>query len=195
MDESSPARFDYQAPEHHVTKRDGLPFGIRETLLESTRDEWANHPRYGGMASFLLGIHRDLLNGAALAAERAQALLDTPESELRDALSASQLGPVANHLVSFAHHHHTIEDREIFPQVALIYPAMINAMALLDGDHHVLNAALDDAGTATRTLMPANPDRDQIGRIHESCLTVQAIMKRHIWDEEEIIIPIFLKHS
>lgn len=195
MDNNRPARFDYQAPENHVTKRSGLPPGIRQTLLESTREDWAERPRYGGMASFLLGIHRDLLSGASLATERAQALLDTPKSELREALTASQLGPIANHLVSFAHHHHTIEDHDIFPQVALIYPAMVNAMALLDGDHRILNAALDDAGNATRTLNSSDPDRDQIGRIHDGCVAVQTIMNRHIWDEEEIIIPIFLKHT
>lgn len=195
MAQSAPSAFDYHAAEHHVSKRQSLPVGIRKTLLESERDAWADHPRYGGMASFLLGIHRDLLSGAALATARAEELLDTPDGDLREALKSSQLGPIARHLVSFAHHHHEIEDHSIFPQVALIYPAMTNAMALLDGDHRVLNAALDDAGAATRALNSQNPDRDQISGIHAGCSAIEKIMTRHIWDEEEMIIPIFLKHG
>ena len=195
MAQTPTAGFDYQAPEHHVTKRQALPADIRRTLLESERESWPDHPRFGGMASFLLGIHRDLLSGAALATERAEGLLDVPKTDLRDALKTSQLGPIARHLVSFAHHHHEIEDHSIFPQVAMLYPAMANAMALLDGDHRALNAALDDAGNATRALNAANPDRDQISGIHAGCSAIEKIMTRHIWDEEEMIIPIFLKHT
>ncbi len=51
---------DNDLPEYHVSKRKGLPSSVKETLLESTRSEWQDHPRFGGKASF----EHDVVNTA-----------------------------------------------------------------------------------------------------------------------------------
>jgi hypothetical protein len=187
--------FDYSTTDNHILKRDGLPSIIRETLLESTRNEWSAHPRFRGKASFFMNIHRDLINGAAQLSADIEALLDIPEGELAENGAFSNLVNFGGRLISFAHHHHEIEDHGYFPQLRLIYPNMDRAMTLLDGDHKILDAALNDTNDALHQITHAPMARDRIAQLHRGSKAVESILNRHIWDEEEIIIPIFLKHS
>ena len=188
-------KLDYAAPEHHVTLRVGLPPAIRKTLLESTRTEWEGHPRFGGKAAFFMNIHRDLLRGTAGLSTGLKQLMDVPEGDLAEASKAMRLRPYARQLISFAHHHHEIEDHGYFPQFALLYPGLDRALALLDGDHKALDAALDETGTAINGLGSGDLTRDHIAALHSGADALEHILNRHIWDEEEIIIPIFLRHT
>lgn len=69
---------DYDHPEYSVHLRESLPASVKKTLLESTRAEWKDHPRFGGKANFFMTIHRDLLNGAAQLTHSVEQLLDVP---------------------------------------------------------------------------------------------------------------------
>lgn len=168
---------------------------VQETLLESTRSEWQKHPRFGGKASFFMSIHRDLLNGAAQLSRGIEQLLDVPQGDLREAVTRTNLLPFSKNLIGFAHHHHEIEDHGYFPQFALIYPELDRGLSLLDGDHKVLDAALDDTQTALGKINDADVTRDQLAALNAGSHALENILNRHIWDEEEIIIPIFLRHG
>ena len=190
-----PLKLDYTAVENHVAKRGGLSDSIRETLLESDREQWMGHPRFHGKAAFWMTIHRDLLQGAAHLRQGMEQLLDIPDTELADTLRASRLRNFARRLIDFAHHHHEIEDHGYFPQFVLLYPSLDRALALLDGDHRVLNEALDETDTALGNLGTGEINRDVIAKIHDGCSMLDQILNRHIRDEEDIIIPILLKHG
>ena len=125
---------NYDLPELHVTTRKGLPADVQQTLLESTRSEWENHPRFHGTASMLLGNHRKLLDGADQFVTAMQHLMDTSETDVSSAISSSGLVQFTEGLVGFAHHHHEIEDHGYFPQIGQIYPQLQKGLALLDGD-------------------------------------------------------------
>ena len=105
--------FDPQASDTHVAMRDGLPSAIRPTLLEETQSDWSAHPRFAGKAQFFMKIHRQLLDGADWLAATAEALLEAPESMLKDHdISAALIGQTGR-LLSFAHGHHEIEVSEV----------------------------------------------------------------------------------
>jgi hypothetical protein len=184
--------FDYAAPENNIIRRGALSPRMRRTLLESTREDWPEHPRFGGKASFFLNIHGNLLNGAGHLAGGLEALLDAPASEVQDALEASRLKRLGSDLIAFAHHHHEIEDRYYFPQFTRVFPAMEHAIALLDGDHRVLEEALNDTEKGLDALRTRPVDRDAIARVYKGSRALEKIISRHLWDEEEIIVPIFL---
>lgn len=193
--EGAALKLDYSAVENHVAKRAGLSDSIRETLLKNDRDAWTDHPRFHGSAAFWTSIHRELLQGAAHLRLGMEQLLDVPDRELAETLRASRLQQLARQLIDFAHHHHEIEDHGYFPQFALLYPNLDRALALLDGDHRVLNEALDETDTALRGLSKGGINRDVIAKIHGGCSMLDHILNRHIRDEEDIIIPILLKHG
>ncbi len=188
-------KVDYNADENHVSRRKKLPADVKETLLESTRSDWSKHPRFNGKANFFMTIHRDLINGSSHLRDGLEKLLDEAASNLSAALAQSRLLPYSRQLISFAHHHHEIEDHGYFPQFALLYPKLDRALALLDGDHKVLDEALHETDIAMRALNGIRPVRDDIAGLYKGSMALEKIMKRHIWDEEEIIIPIFLKHA
>ncbi|MFT5631006.1 MAG: hemerythrin-like domain-containing protein [Gammaproteobacteria bacterium] len=185
---------EYQQLTHHVAMRDGLPSAIRPTLLEEAQQDWKAHPRFAGKARFFMKIHRQLLDGADWLADRTEQLLDTPQSTLVDQINASGIQQRTAHLLHFAHGHHEIEDHGYFPQFIQLYPNLEHAMQLLDGDHKVLDETLDGTETGLADLM-RNPNRDSVGLLHRNAAALKKIMHRHITDEEDIIIPIFLRHG
>lgn len=186
---------DYDLQQNHVALRNGLPTEIRETLLESTRSEWLHHPRISGKAGFFMSIHRNLLDGAAQLKQALEQLLDTPDSEVTDRMKGINLLPFSEQLIGFAHHHHEIEDHAYFPQFARLYPQLNRGLALLDGDHKVLDAALEDTQKAIRNLGIIKPERDRMAALFKGAEALNSILDRHIWDEEEVIIPVLLKNG
>jgi len=186
---------DYALQEHHVNKRKGLPSSVQETLLESTRSEWKDHPRFGGKANFFMTIHRELLDGSAQLSRGIEKLLDVPASDVSEAVSQMNMLPFSKGLIDLAHRHHEIEDHGYFPQFRLMYPELNRVLSLLDGDHKVLNSALDDTQVALNQLNGPVITRDQLADLHAGGQALENILNRHIWDEEEVIIPIFLRHG
>ncbi|WP_298854704.1 hypothetical protein [uncultured Ruegeria sp.] len=75
------------------------------------------------------------------------------------------------------------------------YPQLDHGLKLLDGDHKVLDAALDETQQALDELNETSVCRDSLADLHKGSLALNNILNRHIWDEEEVIIPIFLKHG
>ncbi|MEH6443677.1 MAG: hemerythrin domain-containing protein [Oceanospirillaceae bacterium] len=186
---------NYNLPEHDVSKRIKLPLSIQKSLLESTRTEWQSNPRFGGKANFFMTLHRDLLDGIAQLSHGIEQLLDAPYGEMHQLAKQMNLVPYSNNLIRFAHHHHKMEDLNYFPQMRIMHPELNHGFSLLDGDHNMVDAALTDIQQALRVLDEASATHDQLAKLYCGSKKLENIMTRHIWDEEEIIIPIFLKHT
>lgn len=186
----------FKTPNYDVTTREKLPPAIVKTLLESIREDWPKHPRYNGMANFWLNIHRNLLHGSVQLADGFEAMLETPPSEIQDALNAQKLKGLGDHVISHLHHHHQIEDHNYFPQFIQLYPNMERAINLLDADHKVLEQALHDTQQGLAELTSDKLiDRDVVAQVAKGSRALEKIITRHLWDEEEIIIPILLEHG
>ncbi len=186
---------DYQLPTNHVAIRDGLPSAIRPTLLEEAQTDWEKHPRHAGKARFFMNIHRQLLDGTHQTARTLENLLDRPPLDVAKAMGGSNLIASSKRLINFAHGHHEIEDHGYFPQFERLFPGMDRAFALLDEDHKVLDAALQGAEAGIDTLTQKGVSTDALAELYKNIRALEKIMGRHIADEEEIIIPIFLRHG
>lgn len=119
-------------------------------------------------------------------------MLDEAESNLDDAVNAERLKEVGVNVINFAHHHHEIEDHNYFPQFVNLCPNVEHAISLLDSDHRVLEEALHDTEQALNHLQNQTTDRDAIARAYNGYQALQSVFERHLWDEEEIIVPILL---
>ena len=179
-----------------VEQRKGLPAVIKDLLLPLERDQWSQHARYGGKASFFIQYHGDLLATTAYLKQSLQVLLDSSQlvfnwQQLKAPLSAAQ------YLVDRAHNHHRIEDQVYFPQFRKIMPQLSKGIDLLDKDHQSLDLALDNLSTRVMSMvMPLNEgnviDKQQVKVLTDNVLLLQQILQRHLYYEEEVIIPIFL---
>lgn len=178
--------------EWQVEQRTGLPAAIKSLLLPLEREQWSQHARYGGKASFFIQYHGDLLATADYLKRSLETLLDSSQTvfnwqQLKDPLSAAQ------YLVDRAHNHHQIEDHVYFPQFRQIMPQLSKGIDLLDKDHQSLDLALHELGSLLRTLVNVDAvNKQQLKLLADSILHLQRILKRHLHDEEEVIIPIFL---
>ncbi|MCP4382146.1 MAG: hemerythrin domain-containing protein [Hyphomicrobiales bacterium] len=186
---------DHQALATHVAMRDGLPQATRPTLLEEAQCNWEQHPGYAGKAKFFKKVHRQLIDGTHQIAGALETILDLPPAGLPDTVRRSGLVSGGQRLVAFAHGHHEIEDRGYFPQFALLYPKLGQALALLDGDHRVLDETLYEVETRLGRLAHGGATPDQITDLYRHARALEKIMVRHITDEEDVIIPIFLRHG
>lgn len=186
---------DYNSPQNHVAVRNGLPSAIRSTLLEEAQSDWSKHPAFAGKARFFMNIHRQLLDGASSMATTLEELLDmTPEAAKRH-LQQTGLINQGRHLIQFAHGHHEIEDHGYFPQFARLQPGLQTALDLMDGDHKILDEALNGSENALQTLVQKGVSTDNLAAFYKHARALDKVMTRHITDEEEVIIPIFLRHG
>jgi len=176
--------------------RKGLPNIIKSQLLPIARVDWSNHPNYGGSAAFFIQYHGNLLNTAYFITNELLALLSKPELSHTIDETFKQILRSGVYLVDKAHHHHQIEDTVYFPQFRKILPNFNLAMDLLDNDHQVLDNALQVFRAHINKLFRQTSITEQsLNTLYQQASGLQKILKRHLQDEEEIIIPIFLMHS
>ena len=180
----------------HVAQRIALPASIQQQLLPLTRQDWSKHPSYGGSAAFFIKYHGSLLNTVSTLVSQLEALLQLSQPK---GYSLAQLQPALRsglHLVERAHHHHQIEDVSYFPQFRKMLPQFSTAIDLLDDDHLVLDEALHHL---KRSIQQAYRQKQlpplYVADLHKQATLLKKVLIRHLQDEEEIIIPIFLMYQ
>jgi iron-sulfur cluster repair protein YtfE (RIC family) len=180
----------------HVTLRTALPANIQQHLLPMARQDWSKHPAFGGSAAFFIAYHGNLLNTINSLVSQLETLIQLNQSK---GYSPTQLQPVLRsglYLVEKAHHHHQIEDASYFPQFRKMLPQFSTAMDLLDDDHLVLDEALHRLKhTIQQAYGQALLSSYYVADLYQQAKVLKKVLARHLQDEEEIIIPIFLKYQ
>ncbi len=102
-------------------------------------------------------------------------------------------------LVGNLHGHHGWEDRSYFPELSAADPRFDAGLELLEQDHFDLDKVLSDfTRTANRVIKLSALDKaqayDEGGQLHATSNTIEAFLKRHLSDEEELAVPIILYH-
>ena len=105
---------------------------------------------------------------------------------------AGEIAPIAKHSVDHLHGHHRLEDQSMFPQLLRAAPSLARPLNLLEADHIVLNAVLGPFERALANLPAANAPASAWDEVAKAGERVARIARRHIEDEEEIVIPAVL---
>ena len=77
--------------------------------------------------------------------------------------------------------------------MAKMDPRISTAFTLLDADHHALDALIAGFADAANAVLQTQPDAPQ--KFHANLLRFNHLLIRHLEDEEDIVIPMILKHG
>ena len=182
-----------------------IPYTIRETdmpeelrfLLDAyPRETWEVHPGFKDKTRQWLSAHQ---NFRALA-ERV--LLDTElvlDKEMALDDYTARLSFLGGRLVGNLQGHRGWEDHSYFPELSAADPRFDAGLDVLEKDHTDLDVVLDDfTRQANRVIKLAALDEaqsyDEAGAVYGQAQTIEAFLKRHLSDEEDLAVPIILHH-
>lgn len=178
----------------HLETRARLPDDLRYLVDKYPRGEWQAHDNIHGMAGFWLQRHdmfRDL--GGLLTA----AIGDYREGRKTAKEFASFFAPRLNHFLGNLDGHHNVEDQHYFPIFAAAESRLKRGFKVLDADHHLIHDALERNAETANGFLRALQESDDKQRFAADAYADEnarliAMLKRHLDDEEDLIIPLIL---
>ncbi|MFZ7091530.1 hemerythrin domain-containing protein [Primorskyibacter sp. 2E233] len=172
-----------------LKSRKGLPDALRALLEDFPRDEWQQNANFAGLVEFWLDRHMMFRRLCDMLGTDAEAAVD-------GRLAPDQLNPriarFGGMLVQQLHGHHQIEDMHYFPVLSRRESALARGFEILDKDHHAMDGLLD---SFTRSANGVLQGQTEAGVFREEILSFENMLLRHLEDEEDLIVPVILKHG
>ena len=178
-----------------LESRDRLPDALRALVEEYPRASWEAQAHFGGLVQFWLERHMMFRKLMELLRSDAEKMLDGDADPRRYGGRLSRYGAM---LVNELHGHHTIEDVHYFPVLAGREASVARGFEILDADHHALDghlASFTDGANGVLTRLDAPQFHDLVGGFHSDLLRLERLLDRHLEDEEELVVPVILKHG
>jgi hypothetical protein len=102
-------------------------------------------------------------------------------------------------LLSELHGHHQVEDHHYFPSFRRAEPALAPGFEMLDRDHKLLHGGLMETAEAANALLQAlarTPDAEgPAAHYAETSGRLLRRMRRHLDDEEDLVIPLMMERG
>jgi iron-sulfur cluster repair protein YtfE (RIC family) len=177
-----------------LDRRTGWPPELRVLLDRHPRESWPHAAGIGPTGRFWLQRHelfRELTQALTMAAG------ELGEGRLDAARFVPWFRPRIGFLLHELHGHHRIEDLHYFPVFQAADPRLARGFEVLDADHHAIDRAIAELGTASDALLRvlAAPAADRPGAIAGLATTLPAFLRRlerHLDDEEDLVIPLLI---
>ena len=182
-----------------IDQRGGWPEDLCVVLRDYPRDTW--HTTRSGMARFWIDKHNYIRQQSA-------ALQSANEDYRSGRAAASHFGSwIAPRLQGFLaelHGHHQVEDFHYFPAFRSAEPRLGPGFDVLDKDHELIHQGIVDiVGTINafiETLHAEGPSqvdaqRRAADKYIAASLTLHRRLERHLTDEEDLIIPLMIRHD
>ena len=174
--------------------RKALPEALRVLARDYPRDLWQSHAAFDGLIRFWLERHamfRALLDRLS---QESAAIAKTDSGAAQELRNTARLGQA---LVSELHGHHQIEDLHYFPRLSRLEPRLERGFDILDRDHHALDGHLAHLADTTNALIRAEPilRRERADALQEVLFGFGVFLDRHLTDEEDLVVPILLRHG
>lgn len=177
-----------------LATRTGLPDALRVMLADFPRDRWATHRDFNGLAAFWLDRHLGFRRVMGLLRSDAQAMVDGTMGAQDWGRRVTRLGSgFLGDLIG----HHQIEDDAYFPKLAKMEPRIARGFAVLDRDHHDLHPLIDRFASGANHALAQTKDaarREAAAAFLTDLAGFERMLDRHLTDEEELIVPVVLKH-
>jgi len=173
-----------------------MPAEMQFLLDRYPRDSWDSHPGFREKTRHWLGAHQMFRRVAERIRLDTEGLLNK-DMALDD--YAGRLSHFGGTLVGNLHGHHGWEDHSYLPKLSAADPRFDAGLAVLEQDHADLDQVLDDfTRQANRVIKLATLDpaqaHDEAGSVQSTSQVIEAFLKRHLTDEEELAVPIILHH-
>lgn len=177
-----------------LNSRSGLPEPLRVLVKEYPADIWESHENFEGLVRFWLDRHVMFRKLLQMMQNDLHGLVvkDMDPEQYRQRLA--RLGSM---FVGELHMHHSIEDHQYFPRLQKLDPRLEKGFEILDTDHHALDEHLNSLTDVANLLLQSNPDSlsKETARMQDNLLIMNRFLDRHLQDEEELIVPVILKHG
>ncbi len=187
---SDPASLDLET-------RSGWPDELRLFLDRFPRATWPPRGEIGAVTKFWLDIH-DGFRGFA-------GKLDVATAEFREGRVTpthfrSWFAPRLDMFLSHLNGHHQIEDYQYFPIFVAAEKRLKRGFDVLESDHAVIHAAMDRLVETANGFLTVAPDDGDGLRFAGDAYTqasdrLMVLLNRHLYDEEDLIVPLILDRS
>ena len=185
-----------------LDQRPGLPDALRVLLEEYPRAGWTADPGFNGLIQFWLERHLMFRRLLEMLGAETEAQLDAPKDAPggADGPARTYRGRLARYggmFVNELHTHHMIEDDHYFPALTTKDARLSHGFALLDADHHALDGVLSRFADSANNVLQTDPAKlsGAAARLLTEIRSAERLLNRHLTDEEELIVPIILKHG
>ncbi len=177
---------------HRMGEEMGLLLG------DYPRDAWPDHPYFAKSISNWMGAHEMFRRLGGIASGEVELFLGKDREANEFAGKLSYYGGL---LVRNLHGHHTWEDRHFFPELSTADNRFDRGLELLEGDHRELDALLEGfvlSGNRVIKLIDLEDEqsaRNEGGKLLDTATGIEALLNRHLADEEDLVVPILLHHK
>jgi hypothetical protein len=183
-----------EAPNLLLLERAGLPDDLRWLAQKYPREDWQGHANIHGLANMWLQRH-DMFR--ELGGMLTNGIGDYREGRLAAPDFARWFAPRLNHFLGNLDGHHNVEDYQYFPAFAKAEPRLKRGFEILDADHHTIHEGLErnaEAANAFIRTLEESEDRQRFAAdaYADENSRLIAMLKRHLADEEDLIIPLIL---
>lgn len=175
-----------------LESRTALPEALRLLLPDFPRPLWQGHRNFDGLVAFWLDRH---LNFRALTARMqadARLFLDRKLDPQAHATGLLRLG---NRFLQELHGHHRIEDAHFFPRLTALEPRLVAGFDMLETDHQAIDGLLQRFAAAANAVLQSPEATDPVATFHAELGQITALLDRHLTDEEDLIVPVILRHG
>jgi hemerythrin-like domain-containing protein len=178
-------------------ERNGIPNDIAFLRALYPRGGWRADANYGQLADFWLHVHTSLRHEGSEVARVVDAFRDRQ-------IDADQLQsafvPRLNGFLQHLDQHHRIEDAAYFPKFRQLDERLIIGFDLLEADHELIHQRLVTTVEHARGLLavlasPADEARRAADHYAAVADDLLGLLRNHLDDEEELVIPAMLKHG
>lgn len=174
-----------------------LPENMRALLAEYPRSGWRSHPNFRQATKNWLRAHRMFRRLAALIHREIKVYLAGDLESNEFAVGLSYYGDA---LVQNLHGHHHWEDRVYFPELAKAEPRFKARLDMLETDHQALNILLDAFTRQSNRVvkliqLDETQAQEEAAILPPICEKLEALLSRHLSDEEDLAVPIILHHK
>ena len=169
-----------------------LPGELKAFLSDYPRVEWNSHPNFPNFAEFWLQRH-DMFRKLGLhLVQLSQAILnndiDTKEFQKQTLI-------YSGFMLQELHTHHIMEDTFFFPGIVKYDSKLSTAIDLLENDHQAISSIVNNYKVLLDELQLTKEASNCARRLLECQNGFNEALKRHLEDEEDIIVPAALHYG
>ncbi|WP_370313451.1 hemerythrin domain-containing protein [Sagittula sp.] len=174
---------------YDLTERDGLPEALRVLLEAFPRADWQAHPNFAGLVAFWLDRHEMFRQLCEVMRTDAEGVVD---GQMDPREMQARLSRYGGMLVQNLHGHHQIEDMHYFPVLKAREARLDRGFEILDRDHHAMDGLIARFADGANGVLRG---QREAGIFREDVIGFETLLRRHLADEEDLIVPVILKHG